>query len=383
MAVKALINGTILHEGQEIAGKALLFDQQILGIVAMDEVPDTAERIDAKGQYISPGLIDLHIHGYLGEDASDGELDGLLKVAKHLPENGVTGFLPTTMTVSWDEVEQALDNIRTLKTMSEEDAFTGSQVLGAHAEGPFINPKRKGAQAEEHILAPDAERMLKHKDIVRLVTMAPEMPGGLDFIREIRKHSDMVVSIGHTDASFELVMEAIHAGASYVTHLFNAMTALGHRAPGVVGAALSAKVYTELIADTFHVHQGLYPLLHQVKGKALVLVTDCTRAGGLGDGEYTLGGQAIFVKGVECRLADGTIAGSVLRLNEAVRNLRDHGGLSTAQAVLHASLIPARAIGLDERKGSLHTGKDADIVLFDQNMQAQLSFVRGRLQYRR
>lgn len=379
--MKALVNGIILIHDTEVTDKALLFDKQIAGVVQRDEVPADCEIIDAQGAYISPGLIDLHIHGYAGEDTSDGSEKGIRKIAKHLLENGVTSFLPTTMTIDWAELEAAFDVVRKLRTDSEGDAFDGAAILGVHAEGPFINPKRKGAQAEEAIITPDAEKVLKHKDIIRILTMAPEMKGGIEMIKRVTEESNIVVSIGHTDATFEIALEAIEAGASYVTHLFNAMTGLNHRNPGVVGAALQAPVMTELIADTFHVHPGLFRFLHDTKKNRLVLITDCTRAGGLGDGEYTLGGQPIYVRGIECRLEDGTIAGSVLKLNEAVHNLRDQAGLSTAIAVKAASLVPATAIGEASRKGSLETGKDADIVLFDQDMTAKAVYIKGQLKY--
>jgi len=380
--MKALVNGTFLIGQEEVRGGALLFDETIHGHVAADQVPAGSEIIDAGGLYVSPGLVDLHIHGYLGEDASDGSRAGIRTIAQGLLENGVTSFLPTTMTVSWPEIEAAFDAIRDLKAESAQPDFPGAQVLGAHAEGPFINPKRKGAQAEKDILPPDAGKVLAHQDIIRILTMAPELPGGLDMIREVTANSDILVSIGHTNASFEQALEAIQAGASYVTHLFNAMSPLNHRNPGVVGAALQAPVTTELIADTFHVHPGLFAFLHGLKQDRLVLVTDCTRAGGLGDGEYTLGGQPIHVKGIECRLADGTIAGSVLKLNQAVYNLREHTALNTAQAVAAASLQPATAIGEQARKGSLEAGKDADIVLFDQAINARAVYIAGRLKFR-
>lgn len=381
--MKAIINGVFLVGETEVRDVALLFDSKILGLVPANEVPEGCEVIDAQGLLVSPGLVDLHIHGYLGEDTSDGSEEGIRIIAKGLLKNGVTSFLPTTMTVSWPEIETALSNVRKLKAESANEEFDGSQILGAHAEGPFINPKRKGAQAEEAIIPPDADKMLKHKDVVRVLTMAPEMPGALEAIKKITDESDIVVSIGHTDATFEQANEAIKAGASYVTHLFNAMTPLNHRNPGVVGAALQANVTTELIADTFHVHPGLFGFLRDIKKEKLVLITDCTRAGGLGDGEYTLGGQPIFVKGIECRLSDGTIAGSVLKLNEAVKNLRDHANLSNAEAVYHATHNPALAIGALNEKGTLEAGKDADIVLFDQDMQAQKVFVKGTLKYTR
>ena len=381
--MKAIVNGVFLLGDQEVKGGALMFDEAIIGHMPESGLPEGCELIDAGGCYVSPGLMDLHIHGYLNEDASDGNAEGIRLIAKALLENGVTSFLPTTMTVSWAEIEAAFDVIRALKKESGQPGFEGAQVLGAHAEGPFINPKRKGAQSEEAILPPDADKVLRHKDIIRILSMAPEMPGGLEMIKSVTEQSDIVVSIGHTNASFEQALEAIEAGASYITHLFNAMSPLNHRNPGVVGAALQTPVTTELIADTFHVHPGLFAFLHGLKQDKLVLVTDCTRAGGLGDGEYTLGGQRIFVNGIQCRLADGTIAGSVLKLNEAVRNLRGHANLNTAQAVAAASLHPAFAIGAQDKKGSLEAGKDADIVLFDRDMNARAVYIAGRLKYKK
>ncbi len=378
--MKAIVNGVILAEEGEIRGKALLFDDKLLGIVAPEEVT-ADEIIDARGRYVAPGLVDVHIHGYWGEDTSDGSEEGIRRLARGILQNGVTSFLPTTMTVSWPEIEAALDTVRKLKPLSREAGFEGSEILGCHAEGPFINPERKGAQAADYIIPPDADRVLAHRDIVKIITVAPEMPGGIDFIKTLTTQSEIVVSIGHTNASYELAVGAIHAGASHITHLFNAMTGLNHRNPGVTGAALSTGVSCELIADNFHVHPGLFAILHTVKGDKLVLVTDCTRAGGLPDGQYTLGGQPIFVKGIECRLADGTIAGSVLKLNNAVKNLRDHAGLSMLDAVHAASLNAANCIGEGGHKGSIKVGKDADIILMDEDCQVSAAFVRGTLKY--
>ncbi|NLX83234.1 MAG: N-acetylglucosamine-6-phosphate deacetylase [Clostridiales bacterium] len=381
--MKAIINGILLIGDQEVTGKALLFDETIQDLVPANEIPAGCEVIDAKGNYVSPGLIDLHIHGYLGEDTSDGSLEGIRTIAEGVIKNGVTAFLPTTMTVSWPEIETALNNVRQMVIESKKGNFTGAQVLGAHAEGPFINPKRKGAQSAEAILPPDANKILAHKDVIKIITMAPEMQNGIEVIQKVTQTSNIVVSIGHTDASFDQAAEAIKAGASHITHLFNAMTGLNHRDPGVVGAALTHPVSVELIADTFHVHPALFGMLRDTKKDLFVLVTDCTRAGGLGDGEYTLGGQPIFVKGIECRLADGTIAGSVLKLNEAVYNLRERAGITTAQAVCAASHNAARVIGAENHKGSLERGKDADIVLFDHNLNALSVFIGGQLKYQK
>lgn len=378
--MKAIVNGIILTEQGDVTGKALLFDDRFRGIVDADALTDE-EIIDARGHYVAPGLVDVHIHGYLGEDTSDGSEEGIRTIARGILANGVTSFLPTTMTVDWAELENAFAVVRRLMPFSRTEDFDGAEILGCHAEGPFINPQRKGAQSADHIRPPQADRLLAHRDIVRIVTMAPEMPGGIDFIKQVTGSSDIVVSIGHSIASYDQALEAIRAGASHITHLFNAMTGLNHREPGIVGAALTTDVYAELIADAFHVHSGLFSLLHVAKGDRLVLVTDCTRAGGLPDGEYTLGGQPIYVKGIESRLQDGTIAGSVLHLNDAVRNLHQLGGVSVRDAVHAASLSAARSIGADDRKGSIREGKDADFVLMDGNCQVYATYVGGVRKY--
>lgn len=378
--MKAIINGIILTPHKELRGMALLFDTKFRGLIPENELTDE-EIIDAHGRYIAPGLIDVHIHGYLNQDISDGSEEGALIMAENILANGVTSFLPTTMTVSWSEIEKAIDVIRELMPLSMEESFAGAQILGCHAEGPFINPQRKGAQSAEYIIPPDAQLLLPHRDVVRIITMAPELEGGLEFIKQITTQSDIVVSIGHSNASFEEAKEAIAAGASHVTHLFNAQTGLNHREPGIVGAALSSDVSAELIADAFHVHPGLFSMLYAIKKDLLVLVTDCTRAGGLPDGEYTLGGQPIFVKGIECRLADGTIAGSVLRLNDAVRNLHHLGGVSLIDSVHAASLSAARCIGEDKSKGSIEVGKDADFIFIDDDCRVYSTYIRGTLKY--
>lgn len=371
--MKAIINGKILLPEGEISGKALIFDEKIREIG--DTVPEACEVIDAQGLYVSPGFVDVHIHGYLGADASDGDAEGLRVMARGILKNGVTGFLPTTMTVPWDELERAFETIRAFMAESARPGFDGAQALGCHAEGPFINPRKKGAQAESAILPPDAGRLLPFADVIRLVTLAPEMPGALDCIRALRGR--MRVSIGHTDATYAQAMDGLAAGADHFTHTFNAMTGLSHRAPGAVGAALAGDAWCELIADTFHVDAGVFPILRKCKGDRLALITDCTRAGGLADGQYTLGGQPIFVRGIECRLADGTIAGSVLKMNDAVRNYRDHARVPLYEAVHCASLAPARSVGLDAAKGSLTPGKDADVLLLDGDCRVRGVWVAG------
>ncbi|MBO5415208.1 MAG: N-acetylglucosamine-6-phosphate deacetylase [Clostridia bacterium] len=377
--MKCIIGAKILLPNATVEGKALLFDKKIIGIVSEEEIPADAEVISADGGYVAPGLVDVHIHGYLNEDVSDGNADGIRKMAEGIIKNGVTTFLPTTMTVSMDELGVALDAARSL--MEESVSWNGAYIAGVHAEGPFINENKKGAQAAEHIKLPDADWVIKNKDIIRLCTIAPETEGGYEAIKKIRENSDVRVSVGHTDATFEEAMKAFECGATHITHLFNAQTPLHHRKPGVVGAGLASGAYTELIADTFHVHPGLFQMVANCKGDKLVLITDCTRAGGMPDGEYTLGGQKIFVKGIKCLLEDGTIAGSVLKLNEAVKNVKAHTDLPLHEVVAAASLNPANAIGIGDRKGSLEVGKDADIIITDVNFDIKKTIIQGEIRY--
>ena len=372
-------NGKVILPDGILENVVLAFDSKICGFTDESQIPADAEVIDANGGFVAPGLVDIHIHGYLGEDTSDGSAEGIFKMANGIMKNGVTSFCPTTMTVSMEEINKALDTVRSLK--EESKSWDGAEILGVNLEGPFINPKKKGAQAETHIKKPDAKFVLDNADIISLATMAPEMDGGCEAIKEIRENSNVVVSVGHTDASFEETLSGIDAGATHITHLFNAQTPLHHRNPGVVGAALLENVTTELIADTFHVHKGLFELLARVKGDNLVLITDCTRAGGMPDGEYTLGGQPIFVNGVKCLLEDGTIAGSVLKLNDAVKNFSKNTNLPFWKAVSAASLNPARAIGVDDRKGSIEAGKDADIIITDADFNIVKTIIGGEIKY--
>jgi len=381
MAMTYIINGKILLPDGVVCGKALAFDEATGKIVGtVDSVPADGKILDAAGNYVAPGLVDIHIHGYLGEDTCDAKPEGIKKMAYGVAKNGVTSFLPTTMTVSKAEIVAALDAVRSVK--EESKTWDGAEILGVHAEGPFINPSKKGAQAEENILAPDADFILENADIIKSVTLAPEMDKDHACIKRLAAESDVLVSMGHTDATFDEAMSAAKDGVNHATHLFNAMSALAHRNPGVVGAALTSdNVSVEVIADTFHINPGLYNIVAKVKGDKMILITDCTRAGGMPDGEYDLGGQPIFLKGIECRLADGTIAGSVLKLNRAVKNVLDHTAIPVNEVFNMASLNPATAIGCQDRIGSLEAGKDADIIIADENINIVRTIKKGRTIY--
>ena len=378
--MKAIVNGKIILKDRILDGAALLFCDVIKGIVSMNEVPADAEIIDAKGGYVAPGLIDLHIHGYLGCDVCDGEESSIRTISKGLLANGVTGFLPTTMTVDLNVIRKALEVCRGLK--DESKTWAGSAILGCHAEGPFISESKKGAQDARYILKPDASLVKEYADIIKIITLAPETDTK-DFaaIREICRDTDVVVSMGHTSADYETAMSSVQAGVKHVTHLFNAMTPLSHRAPGVVTAALNCDVSCELIVDTLHVDKCFYDLVWKLKGQKLCFITDCLPAGGLPNGEYTLGGAKIIYQDHVCRLEDGTLAGSVLPLNRGVWNVYTNSKIPLYECVNCASLNPAITLGLDSCKGSLDGGKDADIIITDDTFNVQKTIIGGEIRY--
>ena len=379
--MKCIIGGRVILTDKVADNLAIIFDKTIKKIVDVNEINlADYEVIDACGKYVAPGLVDMHIHGYLGADVSDGNPDDLKMMAEGIIKNGVTAWCPTTMTVSKAEIEKAFDTVRALKNSGE---YYGSRILGVNSEGPFINAAKKGAQAEEHILKPDADFIKKHSDIIRLFTVAPEVDGAEECIKTVSNETDVLISMGHTDATFEQALTGIECGIRHTTHLFNAMTALSHRSPGVVGAALSSdNVSCELIADTFHVNKGLFGLIAKIKGDKLCLITDCVRAGGMPDGDYTLGGQPLHKEGIKCLMPDGTIAGSVLNLNNAVYNLYENTDLEIYQAVACASLNPAKALKEDAEIGSLEVGKRADIIIADEKFNVEMTILGGEIRYK-
>lgn len=378
--MKAIINGKIILTDRVVENRALLFSDVIEGIVPVASVSEDVEIIDANGGYVSPGLIDIHIHGYLGKDVCDGEEESIRTISNGLLKNGVTAYLPTTMTVDMKVIRKALEVCRGLK--EESKSWRGSEILGCHAEGPFISESKKGAQDPKYILKPDAKFVKEYSDIIKIITLAPETDqNGFAAIREICRDTDVVVSMGHTSADYDTAMAGVRAGVRHVTHLFNAMTPLAHRAPGVVTAALNADVSTELIVDTFHVDKCFYDLLWKLKGRKLCFITDCLPAGGLPYGEYTLGGTKIIYNDIVCRLEDGTVAGSVLPLNQGVMNVYKNSNIPLNECVNCASLNPATVIGVADRKGSLDAGKDADVIITDGDFGIKKTIIRGEVKY--
>lgn len=378
--MKAIVNGKIILKDRILEDRVLLYSDVIEGIVSKDNVPESAEVIDAKGGYVSPGLIDLHIHGYLGKDVCDGEEESIRTISKGIVANGVTGYLPTTMTVDMKVIKKALEVLRSLK--EESKTWEGSEILGCHAEGPFISESKKGAQDPKFILKPDAKFVKEYSDIIKIISLAPETDTeDFDAIREINRDTDVVISMGHTSADYDTAMKSTQNGVKHVTHLFNAMTPLAHRAPGVVTAAFNSDVSCEVIVDTFHVSASLYDMIWKLKGRKTCFITDCLPAGGLPYGEYTLGGQKIIYRDIVCRLEDGTVAGSVLQLNKGVWNAYKNSTIPLWECVNCASLNPATAIGLEKTKGSLDVGKDADIVITDDEFNVKKTIIKGVIKY--
>ena len=374
--MKYIVNGTILLPEGEVSGKALAFDAgKIVGIE--EAVPAGAETIDAAGGYVAPGLVDVHCHGFMGWDASNASAEELLAMSRQMARWGTTAWLPTTMTLDWPVLERCFDAIRGAMADSLAPDWRGAQVLGCHAEGPFISARKKGAQSEASIQRPDVEKLRPWTDVVKLMTVAPEVDGAPEFIRAAAKLG-VVLSMGHTAATAREALTGIEAGVTHATHTFNGMSPMTHREPGAVGAALSdGRVYCELIADTFHVDPLLFALVAKLKGDKLVLITDSIPVAHLPDGAYEQGSQTVVVNGIRLRFPNGTIAGSALTMDLAVRNFRAHTGLPLHEVVNMASLYPARSVGMDGAKGSLQPVRDADILITDRDFNVRRTFVRG------
>ncbi len=378
--MKAIVNGKIVLKDRILENSAVLYSDVIEGIVPFDKLPEGCEVIDANGGYITPGFIDLHIHGYLGKDVCDGEEESIRTISKGIIANGVTSYLPTTMTVDMKVIKRSLEVLRGLQEESKN--WDGSEILGAHAEGPFISESKKGAQDPKYILAPDADFVKEYADIIKIISLAPEEDTeNFEAVRKIRKETDVVMSLGHTSADYDTAMASIANGVRHATHLFNVMTPLAHRAPGVVTAALNSDVSCELIVDAFHVSPALYDLVYKMKGRKLCFITDCLPAGGLPYGEYTLGGNKIVYRDIVCRLEDGTVAGSVLKLNKGIWNVYTNSSIPLWECVNCATLNPATAIGVSDKKGSIEVGKEADLVILDNEFNVMKTIKKGDVKY--
>jgi len=358
--------------------KILLFDEKIVDIVEDLIVSDgdDIEIIDAKGAYVSAGFIDLHIHGSGGADVMDATPEALETLSTTLLQTGTTSFLATTMTMSTQEIDNALQNIQTHST-----SVTGSQIVGVHLEGPFINVSKHGAQDKNYVQVANFELIKNYMDEVKMITLAPEVEGAEDFVKHMHKHySHVVLSVGHSDASYEEAMQSFTWGVSHVTHLFNAMPSYHHRNPGLVGAVFDADVTCDIIADLVHTHPSTLALTQKLKGDKLLLITDAMRAGCMKCGSYDLGGRKVEVSEGKALLKDGTLAGSVLKMNEAMANMLKHTSMTLIEVVNASTKIPAQKLGI--KKGELKKGYDADIVIFDEDFSIITTIINGEVKYR-
>jgi N-acetylglucosamine-6-phosphate deacetylase len=335
-----------------------------------------ADVLAADGLVAMPGFVDLHTHGAVGVDVMDADPDGLARLARFLAGHGVTAWLPTTMTATPADTERALEAVAAVAGPGEG----GATVLGAYLEGPYLNPARAGAQDAALIRPADRAEAARLLDsgVVRVLAVAPEVEQNRWLVAEAVARG-VTVSAAHTDATYDQALAAVADGVRHVTHAFNAMRPLGHREPGILGAALTLpELRCELIADTVHVHPAAMALLLQAKGAGgVVLVSDAMRSTGLPEGAYTVGGRPAFHMDGAIRLADGTLAGSVLTLDRALHNLQAATGRPLAELWPAASRNAAQAIGVDDAKGSLEPGKDADLVLLDPALRVVVTVVEG------
>lgn len=380
---------SLIKHARVITPKEVLYDHDVAvyenrivgifpsGVLRQGEFDDV---IDINFNYLAPGFIDIHTHANSGYDTMDSTFEALDAMASFHFKNGVTGFLATTMTASTQDIEKAIITTREyILNRKSPDSYSHpmgctSEVLGLYLEGPYFSQSRKGAQSAKYIKNPDIEELAHFltlsADSIKIVALAPELIGALEAIDYLCKNG-ITVSVGHSDASYNIAISAFEHGATQATHIFNAMKNFGHREPGISGAALvDDRVFCEMICDAIHLHPGAMKLVVKAKGAdKVILISDSMMAAGLSDGEYTLGGQKVMVKGSEARLPDGTLAGSTLTLNKAVFNMVKKVGIPIQDAVRMATLNPSMAIKVDSRKGSIEVGKDADLVVFDDNIE--------------
>jgi N-acetylglucosamine-6-phosphate deacetylase len=381
MMARLLVSGArVLTPGGEWPRGWITVDGRKITAMGQGEPPpgagDGADLLAADGLVAMPGFIDLHVHGAVGVEVMDADPDGLRRMARFFAGHGVTAWLPSTMTASGPDTERALAAVRAVAGPVDG----GATVLGAYLEGPYLNSAKAGAQDPAHIRPAERAEAMRLLDpgVASVLVLAPEVEENRWLITEAAARG-VTVSAGHTDATYEQALQAVEDGVRHVTHAFNAMRPLGHREPGLLGAALVVpELRCELIADNVHVHPAAMRLLFAAKGPAgVVLVSDALRATGLPEGAYTVGDRPVFSMDGAIRLADGTLAGSLLTLDRALHNLQAATGRPLAELWPAASRNAAQAIGVDDAKGALEPGKDADLVLLDPALRVVVTVAEG------
>ena len=356
--------GKVFQEDGSFLEQAIYINDHRL--VDKAEYQDDGEVIDAEGLLVLPGLVDIHSHGAAGEDFSDGNPEGLKKILQYEKRCGITSYCPTSMTFPKERLRQIFASIKGAQT---ED---GATVVGINMEGPFLDPAKKGAHVEKWIAAPDVafvrELNQDADGLVRLVTVAPNMDGAEEFIKEM--HEEVCISLGHTAADYDCASRAMKLGAHHVTHLYNAMQPFGHRAPGLIGAAMDdPECMVELICDGYHIHPSTIRAAFRMFGpERVILISDSMRATGMENGTYELGGQEVTVQDRKAVLKDGTLAGSATNLYGCMCKAVEFG-IPLEQAIMAATANPARSIGIFDRVGSIRIGKQADLLLVSENLE--------------
>lgn len=366
-------NGYIFTNGEFVHGSFRVENDRFTEV--LPTVPEE-EGVDLQGAYVIPGLVDVHNHGNSGFDFSDGDYAGLVAMAKYLAQNGITSFAPASMTLPYETLSKAF---ATGAKLRDEKPAGCSRIMGIQMEGPFFSEKKKGAQNGAYLRDPDFATFKKlYFDcggLVRIADLAPELPGSVEFTKEAVKLC--TVSVAHTDATYEEAKAVYDAGATHLTHLFNAMPGIHHRKPGVIGAAAeNENVQAELICDGLHVHPSVVRMAFKLFPGRIVLVSDALRCCGMSDGEYELGGQQVFLQGGIAKLADGTIAGAATNLYQGMRNAISFG-ISKEEAILSATINPAKALGYGKEIGAIESGYRADFVICDENLTRKKVYLAG------
>ena len=378
-----LYGGTLITPYETLPDHDLVIEDGLIASVQPSEQDQDAsgevKHIDATGLWVIPGLIDAHVHGSSGSDTMDATPAAIQTMADFFVRHGVTSYLPTTITAPSLAINAAIHNV-----ISMAQPQAGAQHLGVHLEGPYIGSQFRGAQPQEWLRSPDPQEYEKwfETGAIRLVALAPELPGAIEMI-ERGTRQGIRFSVGHSSASYEQVEQAADHGLSQATHTFNGMTGLHHREPGAAGAVLTdERIFAEIIADGIHLHPAIVKLVVRAKGTGrTLLVTDALRAAGLKDGEYDLGGQIVQVRDGIARTSRGSLAGSTLSLDAALRNVMRFVGLSINDALKMATTTPAEALGLSSRKGIIQPGADADLALLDPDLNVQATIINGVLVY--
>lgn len=367
-------NGTILDKSFHfVKTDVQVLDGKITHIGCCDALNDN-DICDITGKYLIPGLVDVHTHGCGGSDACDATLEALDILSDTQGKAGITSFCATTMTVPKEEIEAAFVAVK--KYMAGEQKRAA--VVGINMEGPFFNESKKGAQRADCLKLPDVEffRELNAKsgNAVKLVDLAPELEGSIEFIKAVK--DEVEISIAHTAANYDEAMAAILAGASHITHLYNAMNGFTHRAPGVIGAAADTNVYAELICDGIHINPTAIRAAFTLMNDRICLISDSMSAAGMPNGEYELGGQKVLVKDKKATLVDGTIAGSATNLADCMRKAVEFG-IPLPTAIKAATYNPAKSIRMDDKIGSIQIGLDADLIVMDKDLNFEKIFFKG------